>query len=282
MLAFQRSDAGAAMIYLAQADGSGAQPLVPGHSPAFAPGGQKIVFVRSAGLFVTTTSPSSPVLQLTNHPGDRTPAWSSTGSIAFERTDIWNVKRRGHSERHVRSEIDLITPPSLHVRQILTWDKSVYMWPDWSPDGKTLTLELCNGMPPHEPEVEPEPPKLEYRSACNPSVWAPEGRWIGRHPSLGDGVGAGQVSVVGGRFAEIPDGSYTVQHAGPSCPLTWASGAGISWQPLFAGTLRIHTAPCEYKGFFTGVAPATAELNEAQPHRTRSCTYRHHKRHCRG
>lgn len=275
MLAFQRGTGATATVYLARADGSDARPLVRGSEPAFSPSGRKIVFARAGGLFVTDTGPGSPVRQITNHPGDREPQWSTKGTIVFERSYILHVRSRGRIERRVGSELDLITPPSLHVRQILTLGEAQDMWPDWSPHGTILTVALCKEPPAPERESEPELPKLEYRGSCNPSVWAPEGR-VTASARAQPGVD------IQGVLAESPDGVFRWQHAGKACPTEWSGGAGVSWQPLVAGTMRVPTMPCEYTGYMTGVSPSVEEPNRAQPHRTRSCSVRHHRRHCTG
>ena len=278
-LAFQRVAGGTVTVYLAGADGSDVRSLVEGSEPAFSPNGSQIVFVRADGLFVTGVASGSAVERITHHPGDREPQWSSRGSIAFERTDTRRVRHHGRLGRRVTSELDLIAPPRGHVRQILTYEASTDMWPTWSPNGKTLTVALCKPLPPHEREGEPELPKLEYLESCGSSAWAPEGHWTlaGGHPY----AELGQVAIVERRLAEIPEGAFMAQHVGAACPSTWGGvNVGIAWQPLLAGTMRVVTSPCDYRGTVTGVAPSKVDNHEAQPHRTRSCSVRHHQ-HCR-
>lgn len=276
-LAFQRGAGAKATVYLAKADGSDARPLVQGSEPAFSPSGSQIVFVRPGGLFVAGVAPGSPVRQITNHPGDGEPQWSSRGSIVFERTDTRLVSSDGRIERRVVSELDLITPPRHHVRQILTYEASRDMWPTWSPDGRTVTVTLCKEPPRQEPEAEPELPKLEYLGVCGASAWAPAGHWTPEHGHAYE-ESRGQVTLVDRRLAEFPDAFYVAQHVGAACPATWGGGGGISWQPLHAGTMRVATSPCDYSGFRYGASPSSEDSHEAEPHRTRSCR---HRQHCR-
>jgi hypothetical protein len=251
MLAFQRWAAGVVTVYIARADGSQARPLVQGSEPAFSPDGRQIVFARPGGLFLTGLTQGSRVRQITFQRGDREPNWSSKGSIVFERTDIWHALvaclprrvttqeeqrlfKRGerrcanHHASHERiverqRELDLITPPSLRVRQVLivplveapTSDLS----PDWSPDGKTIAISACLWEPPAERQNE-EPPKLDYIQNCmGPYVWAPHRRQL-----------TNWYQLVVSRFF--------------SCPARPHYASVISWQPLTSGTLRVPVAPC--------------------------------------
>jgi hypothetical protein len=287
MLAFQRWEGATATVYLARADGSDAKPLVSGGQPAFSPSGQQIAFVRAGGLFLTGLAPGSPVQQITDHPGDRAPQWSPTGSIVFERTDVWRVQYRGRIEHPIRSELDLITPPSLDVRRLLTngpirykeyvcrdvscsrsrvrltYGKGTDMWPDWSPDGKALSVTVLfgcdlavNGLPPMT-HVLATSSKVAFHFSCFPSGWAPQGRGLAE---------AGLGALAGSRLTSCP--------AGPDYE------SPISWQPLLLGTLPVPTVPCG--GTLRPVSIVKAESVEAPPTRTRSCTVRHHKRKCKG
>ena len=273
MLTFQRWAGGTATVYLARADGSDAKPLVSGREPAFSPNGQQIVFVRAGGLFVTGLEQGSPVRQITDHPGDRAPRWSSTGSIVFERTDVWHVRRRGIVERQTRSELDVIIPPRSHVRRVLTFGGSTNMWPDWSPDGKTLTVSILFGCdlavngPPPMTHLLVTSAELTFHFSCYPSVWAPQGRGLAE---------AGFGALRGSPLTSCP--------AGPDYE------SEVSWQPLVAGTLLVRTVPCGGTPRpvpTTGTSPGKEETSPeevspgASPHRTRSCTIRHHKQHCK-
>ncbi len=279
MLAFQRGAPGSVTVYLSNADGSDARPLVAGSQPAFSPSGRQIVFVRAGGLFVTAATPGSPVQQITNHPGDREPQWSSKGSIAFERTESWHelitclppglgqqeaqrLLRRGaracrnpaasHQYTGYQSELDIINPASLRVHQILTLREGTDLWPDWSPDGRTVAVSLCHALPPDEREVEPEPPRLRYVQDCWPTVWAPDGHELA-------------VSPAGARSNF------------QSCPGTADYGSEYSWQPLLAGTSLVPTAPCPVTALQRAI-PKSAESENAPParaHRTRSRSHRH-------
>jgi Tol biopolymer transport system component len=209
LLAFQRGYGGpTTTIFLARADGSDARPLVKGLEPAFSPDGKEIVFVRPGGLYVTGLAPGSPVRRITDHPGDFAPTWNSSGTIAFERGD----SRYGLA-------IDTITPPRLKVREIITYDNASEMFPEWSPNGKTLSVALCDSSV--KAFTLKGSPSLAISSDCFPRVFAPQGRGVA---SIGVGV------LAGSPFESCPPGSGSFD---------------ISWQPLVAGTMRIHTVKCE-------------------------------------
>jgi hypothetical protein len=279
MLAFQRGAGGNVTVYLANADGSDATPLVAGSQPAFSPSGRQIVFARAGRLFVTGTTPGSPVQQITNHPGDREPQWSSKGVIAFERTDTWHelitclppglgrqeaqpLLRRGarpcrnpyasHESTARQSELDVVTLPSLRVRQLLTVNLGTDLWPDWSPDGRTLAVTLCKVLAPDEREVESQAPRLRFVESCWPNVWAPDSDTLAPSP-----IGANSDFQ--------------------SCPGAPDYGSEYSWQPLLAGTSRVTTAPCPVTAL-QRATPKAAESEGAFPpsaHRTHS-RRRHH------
>ncbi len=279
MLAFQRREAGTVTIYIAQADGSQAKPLVEGSEPAFSPDGQEIVFVRPEGLYVTALAPGSPVRRITDHPGDRDPRWGSTGSIAFERTDIWRAKdHRGNdyadNEFDARNELDTVTPPSLKVSRIMTYSLDTNMWPDWSPNGRALAVALCagegeetfagTGIPRRLAGRPPLLPSVVFHLSCTPAVWAPDGREFTEPGILG--------------AQTRPDGSCP----GPTKEngeLVWlARNDPASWQPLVNGTQPVPTIKCP---------PESSEgpmALEAPPflRGTRACIYsrRRHRKIC--
>ncbi len=221
-------------VYVAYADGSNPTPLVAGSEPAFSPNGTQIVFVRPSGLFLTGVAPGSPVRPLTDHPGDRTPRWSSKGSIVFQRAD------------GAGSELDIITPPSPHIRRLFTYHRGagnedpIVMWPEWSPNGRSISVALC------EPGSEIPPvetvPSIVFHASCAPDVWAPAGG-----PPLEAGTGAlrGKPDsscppfIKGGANEDVSffvHGRPLYQGEGPNWP--------IAWQPLHPGTLRVPTVPC--------------------------------------
>ena len=221
-------------VYIAKADGSDPTPLVAGSEPAFSPNGRQIVFVGSSGLFLTGVTPGSPVRRLTDHPGDRTPRWSSKGSIAFQRPD------------GAGSELDTLAPPSSHVRRLFTYHRGagdedpIVMWPEWSPNGKSISVALC------EPGSEIPPveavPSIVSHASCAPDVWAPAG---GTPLEAGTGALQGKPDsscppfIKGGANEDVTffaHGRLLYQDEGPNWPL--------AWQPLHPGTLRVPTVPC--------------------------------------
>jgi WD40-like Beta Propeller Repeat len=268
LLAFQRLADGSATVYLARADGSDARPLVVGSEPDFSPNGREIVLVRQDGLFMTDLTPGGPVRQLTDHPGDHHPRWGANGSIVFQRTDVWHrvvtCIRNGNSDSATelllehgaryckngnarredlllrRSDLDIITPPSLRIRQIVTYraqlstrrpsSETVEMYPDWSPDGRAVAAALCyldsfGGPGPVLDTV----PSIVFRESCSPAVWAPAGRQL-----VGPPEGPSPVLLVAG---PLPGMKFT------ACPEV-VEGL-LAWQPLVDGTLRVPTVKCE-------------------------------------
>jgi WD40-like Beta Propeller Repeat len=232
MLVFQRYSQGTVTVYISRADGSQPRPLIRGSQPAFSPNGKEIVFVRADGLYLTGLARGSPVRRLTNHPGDREPSWSSTGSIAFQRTNLRQVKGsagtvlQGQQLKVLVEEIDVMTPPSHRVNRVLTYDRDVDMWPDWSPNGTTLAVTLClpyegEGVPQLLQGQPPSLPTVVLHSSCYRAVWAPDGRSFAER-----GVG-----LLSGR-------------PGTSCPRARFIEGPISWQPLVAGTQPVSTRTC--------------------------------------
>lgn len=285
LLAFQRWAGGSLTIYLANANGSDARPLVRGAEPAFAPSGRQVVFVRRDGIFITGIAPGSTVQQLTHQPGDRGPQWSSRGSIVFERTDVWRVRHQGRSERRARNELELISHPGARLSPILTHEESriemqytdgslpqvADMWPDWSPDGKSLTVTIslgcereANGLPPLT-RVLKSSPRLALHFSCYPSAWAPEGQGFAES-------GLGMLS--GSPFE--------------SCPVGPDIDDQIAWQPLLDGTPRVPTVPCAgvermavSPEAVTSEPSPQSEPPSARSRKTTSCSRRHHVKHCK-
>ncbi len=216
MLAFERLGKDTSTVYLAQADGADARPLLGGGEPAFSPTGQQLVFVGRDGLFVTGLTPGSPVRQITRQPGDRSPRWSSTGVIVFERTDVLRQDKAG---TEIRNELDTIAPPSARVNQILTYNERNNVYPEWSPNGRTLTLAMCNDAA--EETAFKGSPTLAIHPSCLQRVPAPRGR----------GFAEGGVGALAGSAVR-------------PCP-RFADSEQIAWQPVVAGTMRIPTVKCE-------------------------------------
>jgi TolB protein len=278
MLAFQRREAGTVTIYIAQANGSQATPFIEGREPAFSPDGQEIVFVRPGGLYVTGLVPGSPVRRITDHPGDRNPRWGSTGSIAFERTDIWRAKdHQGNdyadNELDARSELDIVTPPSLKVSKVMTYSLDTNMWPDWSPNGRALAVALCageedetlegTGIPRRLAGRPPLLPSVVFHLSCAPAVWAPDGRGLTEPGPLG--------------ARTRPDGSCP----GPTeenGEIFWlARNDPPSWQPIANGTQPVPTVKCPSESREEPRTPAPLFLRG-----TKACIYsrRLHRKIC--
>jgi hypothetical protein len=307
LLAFQRFAAGTFTVYLANADGSDARPLVKGSQPAFSPNGQQIVFVRAGGLFLTGLAPGGPVRQITDHPGDHWPQWGANGSIVFQRTDIWHqivtciinggsnnitemLLERGArycKNNHVthedmilrRSDLDISTPPSWHVRQILTYQaqlstqhpssETAQMYPNWSPNSEAISAALClldslGGPGP----VLRSAPSIIFHESCSPAVWAP----AGRRPIVPNELNnAASLELVapprpGRAFTQCP---YTIEGV-------------FAWQPLVEGTMRVPTVQCEERPNSPGEAQSAAVSPGEVVSGGHLCTYlpRRHRKIC--
>jgi hypothetical protein len=249
MLAFQRRERGVLAIYVARADGSNATRLVSGSEPAFSPDGRQIAFVRPTGLFLIGLAPNSRAYQITNHRGDRRPMWSYTGEIVFQRTDISQELYRGERLGSVQEELDTITPPSSRVHQVLTYDQDGELWPEWSPDGKALALDLCKDREPFPPPrgLPVTVPSFKFGPSCLPQVWAPDGRRLVEPAERLKAHGWGEPETSCPRYIpkeEDPFGFYETTPSGqdirePESPVE------ISWQPLVNGAMQLHTTPCE-------------------------------------
>lgn len=282
MLAFQRRTASTVAVfrrrapsivtvYIASADGSNPTPLVVGSEPAFSPNGKQIVFVGPSGLFLTGVTPGSPVRPLTDHPGDRTPRWSSKGSIVFQR-----VHGAG-------AELDVVAPPSSRIRRLLTYhrgvgdDSPIVMWPEWSPNGRSISVALC------ELGSEPPPlgtvPSIVFHETCAPDVWAPAG---GRLLEAGTGALRGKPDSTCPPFIKGAD-NEDVSFAHDGRPLYRDEGPNwpIAWQPLHPGTLRVPTMKCAEDKEREN-EPTSATAPEMVVRGGRLCVYfrRRHRRIC--
>ncbi len=277
MLAFQGREAGVVTIYLAQADGAQARPIAWGSEPAFSPDGREIVFVRPRGLYVTGLTPGSRVRRITNHPGDRDPRWGSSGSIAFERTDIWRAQDhqgndRADGELDARNELDTLTPPSPRVRQVVTYSLDTNMWPDWSPNGRALTAALCagqegesftgTGIPQRVPGDPPLLPSVVFHLSCAPAVWAPDGQGLTALVTLGARTLPGESSCPG----PMPENGEILWQPLDDPP---------SWQPLVDGTQPVPTLACppepKYEPFAAMIQRGTRACIYSRRRRRRIC-----------
>jgi hypothetical protein len=277
LLAFQRDTTAGSTIFVAGADGSNAKPLVSGSEPAFSPNGSQIVFVRAGGLFVTRLRPGSHVRRLTNHRGDRTPQWSSTGAIAFQRPDLRHARGRRASECCTQEELDVIPAHSRNVEEVMTAELETKMWPDWSPNGRTLAVDLCG------PFLElPHVPSVVFHAGCLPAVWPPAGGKpiLSGGSETPSGFSWGALGTSCPRY--IPEGTdSTYFRIEPPKPqeVEPTSPSQISWQPLIRGTAQVPTATCEERPepgvLHSAVAPISLSLGKTFCHRVGR---RHHKR----
>lgn len=132
------------LIYVMNADGSGATALSPGGgddtSPIWSPDGQKIVFVsrRDGNREIYAMDPDGQnMVNITRHPADDwTPAWSPDGT----RLAISSF-REGSWEIFVMDMVCLNEPESCPDSLIqLTADGNGNLSPVWSPDGSRFVF----------------------------------------------------------------------------------------------------------------------------------------------
>lgn len=245
-LAFQRREGETVMIYLANADGSDPVVLVDGEEPAFSPSGKQIVFVRPSGLFITSTVPGSPVTRLTNHRGDSEPQWSVHGQIVFQRTT-----RRDH---HSFQEIEIVTPPDRAMRTMLVYRHESRMWPNWSPNGRTVSVALCEQHESSERAPFPTVPAPVFDNRCDAEAFSPAGPVAlpegcqPKGPVFPGYSGLCGLAQAGDRPHYLPmttPGRFEVTgRPDTSCPAEVGDEQEISWQPILAGTEHVPTAPC--------------------------------------
>jgi hypothetical protein len=216
-LVFQRGSGAGAMIYLAQADGANATPLLAGEEPSFSPDGQQIVFVRPAGLFLAGIAAGSAVTQLTDGPGDRAPQWGPSGMIVFVRRGDLLGRGHGKGKRLVVLALSTIDPPSSRVGSLAEVSPPLDEFaPAWSARGQNVTADLCTNS---SLRTRVGTVSLTLSSGCAPGAPAPEGK--------------GWAEADAGRLLGSEQG----------CP-EHVYRSGISWQPVLAGTTPIATSPC--------------------------------------
>jgi WD40-like Beta Propeller Repeat len=246
MIAFQRGRGNSAIVFIALANGDDARPLVHGREPAFSPDGREIVFVRSTGLFITGLSADAPVRRIVSQPGDARPQWSSTGAILFQRNDKrWLGRRHGGKRLWLTVQIDVIPHGGASPRSVISYEEEdlinskeqqqaaerpAQLYPDWSPNSKTIEVALCAPSPVSRHPPWTSTPAILQRLACSSQVWAPTGQRLTSAEEGGEGVyGRGPL-----RLAWRPE---TI------CP--GVNGLSeISWQPLVRETLQVPTVQC--------------------------------------
>jgi Tol biopolymer transport system component len=129
-------------IWVMQADGTGATPLVPGFAPSWSPDSRRLVFDRGisgpggveTGLFLVGSDGSGEV-QLTNPQpsahADLYPEWSPTGDyIAFTRIKYATP---------IVANLWVIRPDGTGLQQVGGPQLAAYQ-PSWSPDGTEIVF----------------------------------------------------------------------------------------------------------------------------------------------
>jgi hypothetical protein len=144
----------------------------------------------------------------------------------------------------------VIDPPARRPRTLLLYSQNSEMFPDWSPNGATVTVALCE----HQLDEGAQPaeglagsrlvhtvPALRFRHDCSPAVWAPNG---------GPTLAQAKVAPLAGRNQT-------------SCPFFVGELTRVSWQPVFPGTVHVPTLPCSAeKRRQEAVEPAASGPNE--------------------
>lgn len=258
VLAFERLTGEVSTIFLAHADGSDTRALTTGTEPSFSPDGSQIVFVRPNGLFVSRLAPGSTVQQITHDAGDGAPEWGPHGVIVFERVRLLHRDIEGSARPLFENILETITPPASRVTPLMTFQQrpgsrpsefSTELHPDFSPNGRTIAVTLCNAQ---STEKAPTTPALLLRGECSEAVWAPDGHGL-IEPQAGFLTGRPETTCPG--------------RLGPT---------QIAWQPLRAGTLHVATAPCE--AYSTPASPAVEPSIEVRGSET--CFIIRHRRRC--
>ena len=117
-------------VYVMKTNGTGLHLLTGGGWPAWSTDGQKIVFSRPNGLWVMNAAGGAQV-QLTHHTFDGSPAWSSSGRIAFVRKLVWK-KGTSPAARDASSEIYVMNADGTGVTR-LTHNQIGEGSPAWQP-----------------------------------------------------------------------------------------------------------------------------------------------------
>ena len=117
-------------VYVMKTNGTGLHLLTGGGWPAWSADGHKIVFSRPNGLWVMNADGRAQV-QLTHHTFDGSPAWSSSGRIAFVRTLVW-TKGTSPAARDASREIYVMNADGTGVTR-LTHNQIGEGSPAWQP-----------------------------------------------------------------------------------------------------------------------------------------------------
>jgi Tol biopolymer transport system component len=189
-LAYQDASGG---VSIAGIDGSGARRVAAdGESPAWSPGGTRLVFrhsgmlhvVRSDGRRVRPLRGSDVLGDLSWSPSGRLIAFVGSGPARYrDATSVFVISPRGGRPRRV------YTPP---------FDYGHVSGLDWSPDGRRLVLEVresvpeCMGCGGEQPQSDQRArgrvginvvgldgrPLRRLTAIGESPVWSPDGRWI--------------------------------------------------------------------------------------------------------
>ena len=123
-------------VYVMKTNGTALRLLTPTRGwvgsgqPAWSPDGKKVVFARPSGIWVMNANGGAQV-QLTHHPLDEYPAWSSNGRIAFVRKLVWK-KGTSPAAQDASSEIYLMNADGTGVTR-LTHNHIRETSPAWQP-----------------------------------------------------------------------------------------------------------------------------------------------------
>lgn len=210
------SDAGNVDIYVSDADGGPAQPLLASEaaefSPEWSPDGTRLAFVSdrdepgNMDLYVAR-SDGSGVTRITDDPAiDADPSWSPDGTrLVFAR----NIE--------ARDEIFVVRADGTDEVQ-LTDDRSGDGPADWSPDGSQIAFARNDDGQVDVWLMNPDGTdqrRLTNDGAAETSLsWAPDGRRLAvtRTGAQGDDLELALIFIKDGAISQVTDDDYDQQH----------------------------------------------------------------------
>jgi Tol biopolymer transport system component len=150
-------------------------------APAWAPDGERLVFVNGDRLYTISTDGTGLRLILVVRELWPSPQWSPDG------TELLFVS---HPSPRTDGTIEIVSVDGSGRRRLGRGDS-----PRFSPDGKWIAFSTDRGV--YVVSAEGGDPRLVVRDGFSP-IWSPDGRYLafGRYTSCGDGVCSGRAFIV--------------------------------------------------------------------------------------